>query len=113
MIIITIVFGIDFGSHLKTNFISMSIVFGIDFGSHVKPNLIILSIVFGIGFGSLFEAKKFVKKHENPRWHQIAPKIDPKIHTRNDHLFDYPKIDFQTILGPKLNFRLPTSNFGS
>ena len=61
MIIITIVFRIDFGSHLKTNFISMSIVFGIDFGSHVKPNLIILSIVFGIGFGSLFEAKKFVK----------------------------------------------------
>ena len=63
MIIITIVFGIDFGSHLKTNFISMSIVFGIDFGSHVKPNLIILSIVFGIGFGSLFEAKEFANKN--------------------------------------------------
>ena len=37
-----------------------------------------------------------------PRWHQMAPKIDSKIYTKNDYLFDHPKIDFWTILSPKL-----------
>ena len=37
-----------------------------------------------------------------PRWHQMVPKIDSKIYTKNDHLFDHPRIDFLRILDPKL-----------
>ena len=29
-----------------------------------------------------------------PRWHQIAPKIDPKNDQKNDHLLDRFKINF-------------------
>ena len=39
---------------------------------------------------------------DKPRWHQIGSKINPKIYLKNNHLFDHPKIDFWTILGPKL-----------
>ena len=35
-----------------------------------------------------------------PRWHEIAPKIDPKIKRKNDHLLDRPKTDFWTFWSP-------------
>ena len=38
----------------------------------------------------------------DPKWYQIAVKIDPNIDQKNDHLLDRLKIDFRAILGPNL-----------
>ena len=37
-----------------------------------------------------------------PSWLQMAPKVDSKNGTKNDHLLDRFKIDFWSILGPNL-----------
>ena len=47
-------------------------------------------------FGRLLEAKM------GPSWLQMAPKVDSKNGTKNDHLLDRFKIDFWSILGPNL-----------
>ena len=60
----------------------------LQFWSILKPTWLYFGRVLGVKMG--------------PRWHQIASKIDSKIDQKNDHLFDHPKIDFWTILGPKL-----------
>jgi len=54
--------------------------FMLQFSSILEPTWLCFGTVLGDKMG--------------PRWHQMAPKIDSKIYTKNDYLFDHPRIDF-------------------